>query len=197
MNTMKQQTEPITLAAPGYERLAAVLQSAFNQAAHGKGKERHANALPFHEQPMQQIARSRGLGFILGQADKKSQEGQGMLERGNTEACVRELLGAIVYLAGAVVFIQDQQAKADPVLKHLNAYLETEGFVKGTGAPLRRATDWPHVSHDARSAAAGLGIHVSVVAADLAGANDNEACCNGGLRNHIRCKGCQEGCGHG
>lgn len=162
---LKQRTEPIYLQADGYERLAQVLQSAFAQAAHGKGKERHANALPFHEQPMQQIARSRGLGFILGQADKKSQEGQGMLERGNADACVRELLGAIVYLAGAVVFIQDQQKR-----------LETQGFVNGPGAPLRRATDWPKVQPHA---------------------NDNEACCNGGLRNHIRCKGCQEGCGHG
>lgn len=156
----KQRTEPISLQSDGYERLAVVLQAAFIQAAFGKGKERHANTLPFHEQPMQQIARSRGLGFILGQADKKSQEAQGMLERGDADASVRELLGAINYLAGAVVFIQDQQGK----LKRLNAYTEAERL-----APLRRATDWPQV------------------------ANDNEACCNGGLRNHIRCKGCQEG----
>lgn len=91
----------------GYERLATVLLAAYHQAASGKGKERHANDLPFHEQPMQQIARRRGLGFILGQADKKTEEAQGMLERGEREAWEREILGAIVYLAGALIFVQD------------------------------------------------------------------------------------------
>lgn len=89
---------------PGYERLAAVLQAAYNQAAQGKGAERHANAKPFHEQPMQTIADRRGLGFILGQVDKKTEEAQGMLERGQFEAWRREVLGAIVYLAGAVIW---------------------------------------------------------------------------------------------
>lgn len=91
---------------PGYERLAAVLRAAYDQAAQGKGKERHANDLPFHEQPMQQIARRRGLGFILGQADKKSEEAQGLLERGDFEAFRREILGAINYLAGAIIFAE-------------------------------------------------------------------------------------------
>lgn len=94
---------------PGYETLAAVLQAAYDQAATGKGKERHANDLPFHEQPMQQIARRRGIGFVLGQADKKSEEAQGLLERGDLEAFRREILGAINYLAGAVVFAESQR----------------------------------------------------------------------------------------
>lgn len=89
---------------PGYETLAAVLQEAFDQAATGKGAERHANALPFHEQPMQQIARRRGLGFLLGQVDKKTEEAQGMLERGERAAWRREILGAINYLAGALIY---------------------------------------------------------------------------------------------
>ncbi len=92
---------------PGYERLVAVLRAAHDQAAVGKGKERHANALPFHQQPMQQIGRRRGIGFILGQADKKSEEAQGMLDRGEIEASKRELLGAINYLAGAYIFIEE------------------------------------------------------------------------------------------
>ncbi|WP_288081574.1 hypothetical protein [Pseudomonas sp.] len=104
---------------PGYERLAAVLQAAYDQAAKGKGAERHANDLPFHEQPMQQIARRRGLGFILGQADKKSEEAQGMLERGQREAWRREILGAIVYLSGALVFT-DAEAEANHA-----SYIET------------------------------------------------------------------------
>lgn len=100
----------------GYEMLDDVLARAFDQAASGKGAERHANSKPFHEQPMQKIADRRGIGFILGQADKKSEEAQGMLERGERDAAVRELLGAIVYLAGAVIFIQrdGDEAMAEP-----------------------------------------------------------------------------------
>ena len=90
---------------PGYETLAAVLREAYDQAATGKGAERHANDLPFHEQPMQQIARRRGLGFLLGQVDKKTEEAQGMLERGERAAWRREILGAINYLAGALIFV--------------------------------------------------------------------------------------------
>lgn len=85
--------------APGYEKLADVLQRAFEQAASGKGKERHAQGEPFHEQVMQIGARKFGVGSLLFQAFKKSEESQRLpLDRG-----VNELLGAIVYLAGAVI----------------------------------------------------------------------------------------------
>ena len=96
-------------AVMGYEHLAQVLHDAYAQASAGKGKERHANELPFHEQPMQQIARRRGIGFILGQADKKSEEAQGMLDRGERDKAIHELLGAIVYLSGAVIHIRNQE----------------------------------------------------------------------------------------
>jgi len=87
------------LHAPGYEALADVLQRAFGQAAHGKGKERHAQGEPFTEQVMQDMARRFGIGALLGQAFKKSEESQRLpVDRG-----VNELLGAIVYLAGAVI----------------------------------------------------------------------------------------------
>lgn len=90
----------------GYESLANVLERDFDQAATGKGAERHADNKPFHQQPMQQIGDRRGVGFILGQADKKSEEAQGMANRGQVDAAVRELLGAIVYLAGAVIWLE-------------------------------------------------------------------------------------------
>ena len=96
---------------PGYESLAKVLQEAYDQAARGKGAERHANDLPFDQQPMQQIARRRGLGFLLGQVDKKTEEAQGMLERGDRAAWRREILGAINYLAGALVFTSEPSAR--------------------------------------------------------------------------------------
>lgn len=88
--------------APGYEHLAAVLVDAYEQAAYGKGKERHANDLHFDHQPMQAI--SRLLGSPTGmtyQACKKVVEAMNMADRA---ARRRELLGAIVYLAGVVVY---------------------------------------------------------------------------------------------
>lgn len=87
---------------PGYESLADVLQRALDQAQSGKGAERHANSLPFDKQPMQTIAAQVGVGFLTGQAIKKTQEGQ-TLPAGRD---VAELLGAINYLAGAVIFLE-------------------------------------------------------------------------------------------
>ncbi|WP_295541046.1 hypothetical protein [uncultured Pseudacidovorax sp.] len=99
---------PAPAQQTGYERLYLVLSQAYDQAANGKGKERHANGLPFEQQPMQVIARSHGIGFITGQAAKKLEEAVGMLGRGQTDAAMKEMLGAIVYTAGAVIFVQDQ-----------------------------------------------------------------------------------------
>lgn len=105
-------TAPDALDVPdapaGYESLTDVLKRAFVQAAITKGAERHADNRAFDDQPMQHIARRRGVGFILGQADKKSEEAQGMLSRGEREKAVHELLGAIVYLAGAVIYIEKE-----------------------------------------------------------------------------------------
>lgn len=96
--------------APGYEHLAAVLKDAYAQAAFGKGKERHANDLPFDHQPMQAI--SRLLGNPTGmtyQVCKKVVEAMNMKDRA---ARRRELLGAIVYLAGVVVYEDNKNADA-------------------------------------------------------------------------------------
>lgn len=90
----------------GYEPLAAILHDALQQAATGKGAERHGNGLPFDAQPMQLITRMVGLGFPMGQLIKKAQEAQGMAERGETDAARRELLGVIVYAAGAVLALE-------------------------------------------------------------------------------------------
>lgn len=87
------------MTVEGYEQLAAVLQDAYDQAAKGKGAARHGTGKPFHEQPMQYLIRLYGPGFALGQAGKKMQEAQ-RLPKGAAE---RELLGAIVYLAGAII----------------------------------------------------------------------------------------------
>jgi hypothetical protein len=104
-----QPAKGLTLHAPGYESLAQVLARAFDQASNGKGHERHGNALPFHKQPMQSICGQVGAGFVLGQAIKKVQESQG-LPAGRDTA---ELLGAINYIAGAVIFVESQRHAAN------------------------------------------------------------------------------------
>lgn len=88
---------------PAYDSLEVVLKAAYNQAASGKGKERHAgNGLSFTDQPMQTISKllntSDGLAF---QAIKKVTEAKGMQTFEQKE---RELLGAINYIAGIIIF---------------------------------------------------------------------------------------------
>ena len=100
-------------APAGYEDLAEVLTAALMQAAAGKGSERHGNGLPFAAQPMAEITRAHGLGFPLGQSEKKGREAAGMVARGEFDAARRELLGAINYVAGAVLRINAiQQARS-------------------------------------------------------------------------------------
>lgn len=91
---------------PGYESLAEVLHRAYNQAASGKGAERHACSRPFTEQPMQSISALLGNETgLLYQAMKKIQESQRM----DQDAAIRELLGAINYIAGAIIFKEGKQ----------------------------------------------------------------------------------------
>jgi hypothetical protein len=98
--------------APGYEKLANVLDRAYAQAAFGKGHERHANGEPFDKQVIQDMARRFGggsAGPLLAQAFKKSEESQ-RLEK---PRAVAELLGAIVYLAAAIIFLESQPDDAE------------------------------------------------------------------------------------
>jgi hypothetical protein len=93
----------IPASLDGYRSLSDVLARAFDQAAAGKGAERHGQGQPFDEQPMQQLIRLYGIGFALGQAAKKAQEAQRLP---TVERQVAELLGAINYLAGAVIALE-------------------------------------------------------------------------------------------
>ena len=90
-----------------YVQLKAVLDSAYAQASTGKGKERHADNKPFHAQPMQLISKmidsAEGMRF---QVMKKVNEAKGM----NTfEQKERELLGAINYIAGIIIYEKNKQ----------------------------------------------------------------------------------------
>lgn len=89
-----------------YACLRDVLRAAYDQAAIGKGAERHANNLPFEDQPMQHLIELHGVGFAAGQVSKKMAEAQGMLNRGEVSAAMREILGAIVYASGVAVYIE-------------------------------------------------------------------------------------------
>jgi hypothetical protein len=84
--------------------LRYVLSLAYAHAMTGKGKERHAKDLPFDRQIWNVITKTVGLGFPLGQSMKKWDEAQRMAR----DAAVNELLGAINYLAMAVIVLLEK-----------------------------------------------------------------------------------------
>ena len=91
------------------------LREVFIQAeahARSKGVERHAlsDTQPFDKQPICDIARQLGLGAPLGQAMKKILESQ-QLSRFSGRAKA-ELLGAINYIAAAVIVLDEQAVVA-------------------------------------------------------------------------------------
>jgi hypothetical protein len=90
----------------GYHPLFGVLIDALDQAQHGKGRERHANNLPFLEQPIMVEARSVGLGFPAGQARKKILEAVRCAGQEPNRA-IADLLGAINYTAATILAIRE------------------------------------------------------------------------------------------
>lgn len=96
-----------------YSKLKAVLDAAYDQSAHGKGRARHANGRDFDRQPILEIGRMVGPGYATGQLMKKAQEAVGMVTRGDHGAAIQELLGTIVYAAAAVVLITEQRDEFD------------------------------------------------------------------------------------
>jgi len=95
----KPDRSMLTIEVPkGYEKLLNVLVAALDQAANGKGKDRHASAgVQFEDQPMSSISRTLGsVDGMLYQASKKAGESR-RLQDGRAQA---EILGAINYLAG-------------------------------------------------------------------------------------------------
>lgn len=96
----------------GYEQLESILNEALEQAAAGKGKERHANERAFEDQPMQLISKllgdNHGLAF---QAIKKVQESLRLPD----DRAIRELLGAINYIAGMVIYLREAAKRRKPL----------------------------------------------------------------------------------
>ncbi|MDY8108281.1 hypothetical protein U0C82_03840 [Fulvimarina sp. 2208YS6-2-32] len=98
---------PAMYGVKGYEDLCRTLSAAYDQATKGKGSERHADGKPFTDQPIMTITRRRGVGFPLGQIEKKSDEADGMIRRGEYGAAIRELHGVMVYAAALAIRIAE------------------------------------------------------------------------------------------
>jgi len=87
-----------------YLRLHEILMDAFAQAAVGKGAERHGQDKPFEQQPIQLISQMVGSNAgLIYQVCKKSQESL----RLSKEPAIRELHGAIVYAAAAILYLEE------------------------------------------------------------------------------------------
>ena len=106
----EDRTVPV-FVREGYDSLFTILCRALHQAQEGKGRERHAGNRTFKDQPIMGIADLVGMGFQTGQAIKKTVEAHGMVNRGDLAAAERELLGAINYLAAAVIRINNMAVK--------------------------------------------------------------------------------------
>lgn len=93
----------------GYLELERVLCAAYEQASAGKGKERHAAGDNFNNQPILTIGRLlKSADGEAYQAIKKTREALMMHRRGNTEAAIKELLGAINYLAAVAILVSEE-----------------------------------------------------------------------------------------
>lgn len=101
-----------------FDELALVLMDAFDQAASGKGQERHGGNKPFTEQPIFLIEQLVGPGFNAGQAIKKTQEALRMAAQGEPGKARHELLGAIVYLASIAHLFGQQDALRKSAARH-------------------------------------------------------------------------------
>lgn len=128
------------VVAPGYEDLMRILDLALLQAAEGKGKDRHAHDEDWINQRMNRINLQARGGFSAGQALKKTEEALDMSARGEIKEAIFEMLGAINYLASAVLYleglpispkikIQDE----DLLLDNLEGPKELSGFQCGGG----------------------------------------------------------------
>ena len=97
----------VLVAAPGYSRLVQALAKAHDHAAHGKGKERHANSLPFEQQRMLSIARTMKdpAASLAYQVCKKVTEG---LQFEQADRVLAELAGAINYIAGMIILVGER-----------------------------------------------------------------------------------------
>mgnify|MGYP005965246437 CR=1 FL=1 len=93
-----------------YLPLLRTFLGALEQAAYGKGRERHANDLPFVEQPILAVARMLNSDAGLAQqVIKKTNEARGLPTK---HARIKELRGTLVYAAAMILF-EEMYGRAD------------------------------------------------------------------------------------
>ncbi len=105
MNHWPRKQEVNLNTVPGYEDLEQVLSLAYDRAAKGKGKERHADDLPFRDQWIIEGLEIHGIGAALFQAEKKIREVKNIKD---PQAKANELLDVMVYMAAAVLVLSRQ-----------------------------------------------------------------------------------------
>jgi len=109
---------PTTLQIPdGYSQWAAAVQRALLQASEGKGRRHYAGDLAFDQQPILQIARRYGIGFLLGQLDKKIEELPGLARSSRRsaqrhEVQIQELCGIVNYAVAAIIYLEDEVSRS-------------------------------------------------------------------------------------
>ena len=86
-----------------FKSLSVVLEQAYQRASSGKGKERHSTGESFEEQPWHDIYKHHGMGFVLGQAEKK------MIEqyRLTNKERINELLDVIIYTSMGIIALKE------------------------------------------------------------------------------------------
>jgi hypothetical protein len=102
VNTKRAGSGAVSLAV---HPLELIFKDAVAQATGGKGERHGGDAVPFYKQQWVFQAKVHGSGFLTGQASKKLTEavGRRRIDDLDDEAYERELLGAINYLAMALL----------------------------------------------------------------------------------------------
>lgn len=106
----------VTPADPNYLELCRILGEVYVQVAEGKGLRKHAMNNAFEEQDVFVVGSAVGEGFMLGQAFKKFREGWRTSERGDFTDGKRDLIGAIAYIASAIIFLEKEYQRGNLVL---------------------------------------------------------------------------------
>lgn len=108
MENASLRTRPKNL----YASLERTLADALDQAANGKGKERHAADNAFEDQvicAVQRLLMGHPFGYQAGQAIKKTVEAGRLFNIGKPDAAKAEALGAINYLAAMDIMVDEMR----------------------------------------------------------------------------------------
>ncbi len=95
----------------GYEVLADVLAKAYDQAARGKGVQRHGLGKPYLENPIIKEVIELGPASLVYQVRKKSREAMNL----PFNMAKEEMLGAIVYAAALYIYYDIKETKQNEI----------------------------------------------------------------------------------